>query len=242
MKHFGKRGSQVGIIISFNLFILFLLSIFLLINPVLKERGEKQPVLYSLYQNILENVSSNMTLTLIKIGASYNSGGKTCLNFSEGGWDSGEDIVVKNITNERISSNINYPEIEVNWEGENRFLKVYSSLENFESMPLSPNDCATPTENLDFFIKSIKTENYVFESNIAKLNTIYNNSYEDLKHYLDVPLEEEFGFSFINSTGDTVIEVGRIPTSVSVYSKENYVNYVDNQSNILPGVIIVKVW
>ena len=56
MKDFGKRGSQVGIIISFTLFILFLLSIFLLINPFLKEKGEKQSVLDSLHQNILENV------------------------------------------------------------------------------------------------------------------------------------------------------------------------------------------
>jgi hypothetical protein len=242
MKYFKKRGSQAGIMISFVLFILFLLSIFLLISPLLKERGQKQPILYSLYQKLSENVSSNMTLTLIKIEEAYNSGGKTCLKLSGGGWKSGENIAVKNINNERIDSNFNYPELEVNWAEGDKFLKIYSSPENFESMPLSPNDCATPVEDSNFFIKSIKTEKYIFESNIVKLRTMYNSSYETLKSYLDIPLEEEFGFSFINSTGGTVIEVGKIPASVSVYSKENYVVYVDNQSNIFPGVIIVKVW
>jgi len=241
MNYFKKRGSHVGILISFNLFILFLLSIFLLINPLLKERGEKQPVLNSLYPRLLENISSNMTLTLIKIANGYSPVGVNCTNLTGGDWNPAENITVRNNLSQRISSNFSSSSVLVPWTG-NRFLKFYSSLENFESMPLYSSGCATPSEGTDFSIKSIKTEKYVFESNIFELKTMYDNSYEELKNYLNLPLEEEFGFSFINSEGITIIETEKIPPSVSVYSKENYVTYIDNQSNILPGKIIIKVW
>jgi len=176
------------------------------------------------------------------IGEDYNPDEKTCLILEGGGWKSGEKIVVKNANNERINSTINSSEIKVDWTEEAVFLKVYSSLESFREMPLQNNDCATPIEDSHFFISSIKTENYIFESNIIKLEERYNSSYEDLKEDLNIPLEEEFGFSFINSTGIAKIEVGKTPSSANIYTKNNYVLYVDNQSNILSGEIIVKVW
>ena len=243
MKHFGKRGTHVGVVISFNLFIIFLLSVFLLINPVLKVRGEKQPVLDSLYPKILENISSNMTLTLVKVENGYSPTLGNCIEISGGGWESGENITVKNLADERIESNISSLSVNLNWTDEPRFLKIYSSLESFEDMPLSSGSCDVPSEGADFSIKSIKTEKYVFESSILRLNASYNpSSYQDLKEYFDIPLEEEFGFRFINSEGITEVEAGRVPNSISVYSKKKYVNYVTNQSKILPGIIIVKIW
>ena len=240
MKQLGKRGTHVGIVISFNIFILFLISIFLLISPFLKERGEKQQVLDSLYQNLLENVSSNMTLTLIKVADGYTPSGKSCIELSEGGWLLGEDIVVKNMLNRRLASNSDIP-LDINWTGD-KFLKIYSSPENFEVMPLSSSDCAIPIEDSNFFIKYTKTEKYIFESNLIELNASYREDYGELKTYLGILPEEEFGFSFINSQGVTEVEVGRIPSSASVYSKENYIIYIDNESKFLPGIIVVKVW
>ena len=240
MKQLGKRGTHVGIVISFNIFILFLLSIFLLVTPFLKERGEKQQILSSLYQNLWDNVSSNMTLTLIKISDGYTPSGKNCIELSGGGWLLGENIVIKNMLNRRLASNSNIP-LNINWTGD-KFLKIYSSLENFEPLALSSNDCAIPIEDSNFFIEHVKTEKYIFESNLIELNASYKENYGELKTYLGILPKEEFGFSFINSQGATEIEVGRIPSSASVYSKENHIIYIDNESKILPGIIVVKVW
>jgi len=242
MKYLGKRGSHVGVMISFSLFIIFLFSIFLMIKPILKEKDNKSSILDSLNQKILENISSNMTLTILKIEDTYNSGGKNCLLFGEGGWESGESIVVKDSFGRRIASTFNAPDLRINWTGTNRFLEICSSSENFEEVPLDSSDCATPLEDSNFFIKSIKTEAYVFESSITRLETIYNSSYGDLKKYLGLSNEEEFGFSFINSQGITAIDVGKEPSSISIYSKEIPVVYIDNQSNVASGVIILKVW
>jgi hypothetical protein len=241
MKYFGKRGSHVGIVISFNIFILFLLSIFLLINPVLKERGEKQSVLDSLPQKILENVSSNITLTMIRISDTYSPGSSTCIEISGGGWNPGDSIAVRN-TSQRVSSVFGSSLISIPWNPGNKLLKIYSSSEVFEPQSFSPSGCATLLEGTNFFIRYIKTEKYIFEPNIIKLKESYDNSYEDLKNELGIPPEEDFGFSFINSNGVSVIEAGEVPSSLSIYSKKNYVTYVNNKSDILPGIIIVKAW
>jgi hypothetical protein len=225
-----------------------------MINPALKENGDKSSVLNSLEQKILENVSSNMTITLIKIEESYGLSEKNppkgkgvqwknCLTFNETeAWNLGENIVVRNNASVRLSSNLNSYTLRVNWTKRDKFLKIYSSSEYFESMILSLNDCMLPQEGKDFFIKSIKTQEYIFESGIVRLKQKYDSSYEDVKKYFGVSNEEEFGFSFINSQGITSIDVGKEPSKTSIYSKEIPIIYVNNQSNFASGVLKLKVW
>lgn len=240
MKYLKKRGSHVGIMISFSLFILFLLSLFLLLNPVIKEKEEKKPLLDLVSEKILENVSSNMTLTLLKISDTYPLPvGKNCVNISED-WLSGEDAAVRDILNQRIASNSGTP-LSINWTGD-KFLKIYSSPENFEDMPLETSDCATPIEDSEFFISAVKTEKYAFNSSIARLKTFYDSSYEELKTSLSIPLEEEFGFDLINSEGVIEISAGEAPSSRSIYSKDIPTIYVNNNGDFVPGIIRIRAW
>jgi len=213
---------------------------FVIIQPSLKEKGDKRAVLDLLSEKIYENISSNMTLTLIKIEDTYFPT-KDCIELQGGGWESGEKVVVKNIPGPQIASTLSYPDLRVDWTSD-KLLKIYSSPENLENLPLSSSDCAAPVEGSDFNIESIKKEKYAFELNLAKLKTDYESSYEELKTYLDVPSEEEFMFSFINSGGTISIEAGEEPSSGGIYSKDIPIIYVDNQAGIAHGVIRLKVW
>ncbi|MFH1365238.1 MAG: hypothetical protein ABIH28_01490 [archaeon] len=241
MKPIGKRGTHVEMIISFSIFIIFLSSIFFIIEPSIKEKGDKEIVLNSLQREILENISSNVTLTMIKIKDIY-APIESCIQFNEGGWALGEKVVVKNAADEIIASSFSYPSLKVDWVKKDKFLKIYSSLENLETISLTSSNCASPAETTDFSISSIKAEEYVFESNIIELKSNYNSSYEDLKTYLDVSLEDEFGFTFVNSTGKISIDLGKKPASRSIYSKEIPIIYMDNQSKIMAGIIRLNMW
>jgi hypothetical protein len=241
MKSLNKRGSHVGVMISFSIFVIFLISTFMMISPALEENGEKNSILNLLQQEILKNVSSNMTLTLLMVEESYDSGGKTCLTFSEGGWKSGENIVVLNKTGIRINSTFSDTNLNVNWVEENNFLKIYSSPEDFVEKDLESSDCASPEEN-DFSIKSIKTQEYIFESKIVELGQEYLSSYNELKEYFGIPNEKEFGFSFTNSQGITYIDVGKEPSGTSVYSMNVPIIYLTNQSYFASGIIKLKTW
>lgn len=242
MKSLNKRGSHVGVMISFSIFVIFLISTFMMISPALEENENKNSLLNLLQQEILKNISSNMTLTLLKIGESYDSGGKTCLNFTAGGWKTGEDIAVLNGTDTRINSTFVDSVLSINWVEKNYFLKVYSSPENFVEKNLVSTDCAIPSEGSHFNIKSIKTQEYIFESKIVELAQEYLSSYDEMKEYFGIPSEKEFGFSFTNSQGVIYIDVGNEPSGISVYSMNVPIIYLNNQSGFDSGVIKLKVW
>jgi len=242
MDSLNKRGSHVGVMISFSIFVIFLVSTFMMISPALEENENKNSLLNLLQQEILKNISSNMTLTLLTVEDTYSSEGKTCLNFSEGGWKSGEDALVLNGTDTRINSTFVDSVLSVNWIEENNFLKVYSSPENFVEKNLDSTDCAVPSEGSNFYIKSIKTQEYIFESKIVQLAQEYLSSYDEMKEYFGIPSEKEFGFSFTNSQGITYIDVGNEPLGTSVYSMNAQIIYLTNQSSFASGVIKLKVW
>jgi len=239
MKIGGKRGTHVELVISFTIFILFVIAIFLLIQPILNEKENKKPILDLIEEGIIKNISSNMTITLIKIISSPSG---ECIQINGANiWGSGEKIVVKNIGGKILNSSFNYPLLEILWLG-NKSLKIYSSLENFENFSFSPSSCTSLIEGTDFSINSIKTEEYIFESNLEELKNAYNSGYQELKSNLDISSEEEFGFSFIDSKGLLSIDIGNEPRSKNIYSKEVPVIYVDNQSNIATGIIRIKAW
>lgn len=241
MKSIGKRGSHVEMIISFSMFILFISAVFIMIEPTIKDKGDKTTIINSLKEIILNNVSSNVTLTLIKIHSSYNPS-ENCITLSEGGWKSGENVVVKNTLEQKVDSNYEDTSVDVAWTGEERFFRVYSSPESLDPILLSSENCANPSEGNDFFISFIHTEKYPFESRLFELNSIYSSSYEELKTSLGIPKEEEFAFFFINSTGDTSISSEKEAKSRNVYYREFPLIYVDNHSNIDSGVLRISVW
>ncbi len=242
MVFFGKRGSHVEMMISFSIFILFIMTIFIIIAPSLKGKSDKTAVINSLSQKLIENSSSNITATLVKVEAGYTPPlGESCITISGGGWASGESVVAREITGERTASSFSYPHISIAWTG-NRFFKIFSSNESFEAVTLDSSTCSSPLEGSNFNVKSIKTERYVFESGIKNLKTSYDSSYEDLKAYLNFPPEQDFGFVFINSNGVISVNADKNTTSKEVYSVEKPIIYVDNESVISSGILRLKVW
>lgn len=242
MIYWGKKGSHVGVMISFNLFILFLLSIFLIISPALRGREYKQPVLDALEEKILENVSIESNLFLIEIAEGYDSGGKGCIEVPEGGGlEFSSGAVVKDVFGERIASSLGESFLRIAWTGDNRFFKIYSSPGEFDSFSPGLSDCDF-LEGGDFSIKFVKLEKYPFEPNILKLSEAYDSSYEGLKEELGLSIEDEFGFSFTNSRGGVSSESGIPPMSKDIYSKEIPIIYADSNSTLLVGTMRLKVW
>jgi len=72
-----KRGSHVGIIASFTIFIMFLIGIYLVLDPVLRTQKDKQLLLDHLEIDLLNEFSDNLTTAII------SSEGGTCLNLND---------------------------------------------------------------------------------------------------------------------------------------------------------------
>lgn len=228
-----KRGSHVGTVLSFVIFVTFLVFLYSVIEPAIKTQGDKQFLLDYLETKLTEKCSAN--LIRVTITNSSNPTGYDCLKVDNTELEVlGLDSIVKDENNNFINSNSLNGFLKIAWTGET-FFKVYYSEESFKDFPTSNNNCA------DSIIESVRTKEYIFETKVIKLKEEYESDYENLKDELKIPDGSEFSFSFTYSNG-TIIGIGEKEVSTSVYAKKIPIQYIDEEANVLLGFITIKVW
>jgi len=240
-----RSGSHVGMIISFVIFITFMVFLYSIVKPAINTGGDKQAILASLEMQIIKNISTNLTSASVQLNSGTNPN-QNCImlsNFLVFSELSTPNMLIKNGANsiQQAYSNYNnqFPDIMINRQSKNDlFFKVYYSSE-FNQLGSTAISCKSLT---DYNIGSVTTGGYVFETEINRFINLYNSSsYNSLKEYFKLPPGNEFGFGFIKSDG-TKVDVGKAPQSVSVYTDQVPVQYVDSNANILSGFINIKVW
>jgi len=87
----------------------------------------------------------------------------------------------------------------------------------------------------------MRTQKYVFEKKIFSLLNTYKNDYENLKEEFSIPRGSEFAFSF-KLNNESTIGRNELNLSTSIYEKRILTAYVDNNTNIVPGYLNIKVW
>jgi len=65
---------------------------------------------------------------------------------------------------------------------------------------------------------------------------------DTLGHLSKISYIKEFGFSFMNSQGTTVVDVGKEPSSLSIYSKDIPILYINEEADIASGTIRLRIW
>ncbi|MFH1151516.1 MAG: hypothetical protein V1788_00105 [Nanoarchaeota archaeon] len=239
--HLNKRGTHVGVILSFLLFITFLLFLYTAVEPTIKTKGDNQIILDDLKIELIELFSEDLTSATISIEESYNPVESSCLEIPYLTGTKGLNLIVKDKDNKPVYSNLTPDSIEIKWD-DKRFLKFYYSDELFNIYPLGEGDCAQPVRGTDYFVVMMKTTKYIFETQIIELKNIYETNYSDLKKDLKIPDENEFGFDFIYNNDRTAIKVGEENSQMNIYIEEIPVQYIDEEANILTGLIKIKVW
>jgi len=245
-----KKGSHVGMIISFVIFVTFIIFLYTIVRPVVKVGQDKKTIADYLVVKIVENVSSDFNSTSVEIWDKPIT--QSCVKLT--GFFV---LVVKNgiaqktiVRDEdqikRDSYTDSSADLIIFRENQNNyFFKIYSSSEYnpLITCPLSvcpDSSCHTVSQN-NYKIAVIKYNKYPFKNNIDFLMTAYKNNYESLKESLNIPPGTEFGFGFTESNGIRA-DVGEAPESADVYAEEIPIQYADDKANILSGFINIKVW
>ncbi len=252
MRGKNKRGSHVGMIISFVVFITFIVFLYSILKPAVTSAEDKRTVLNYIEGKIEENLSAEFMEISVKIidnpevspGVYYK-----CVRFEQFFTLIGTPpccTIAKNETGNRQETYYDskwFSEMEMNRVNEtNLFFKIYYSPEFDELGPPDGLYCKeVKWDNKAYEISSIDSDEYIFEENIYDLMNYYNNHYEELKTELSIPSGIEFEFGFIQSNG-TRMHVGNAPKTTNVYATETPIQYVDNNANLLSGYISVKVW
>ncbi len=240
-------GSHVGVIISFVIFITFIVFLYVVISPAVKTGESKDTSADYIVNKITENVSANFTSAAIKI-VSIRNPGTNCIQLKNFlaflNIPPPYSLIVKNetggIESAYYGSGTDFANLVINRKNKiNLFFQIYVSPELHKSLAVNTiSPCNSVT---DYNISLVKTQMYAFENSTYDLINYYKTDYEKLKDEFNIAPGTEFGFGFIRSDG-TRIEVGNVTVSVDIFAEEIPVQYIDDRANLLSGFINIKVW
>jgi hypothetical protein len=230
-----KKASHVGMILSFVVFVSFVIFLFTILNPAIQEQESKQTSLNLLKKNLIENISSSLSVTSLKINSSYvYESLDNCLVINE--FTSGvKGAKIKDEAGNSLEGFSTGSKIKIN-HGNNYFFRIYHSLD-FGIESLSGN-CDLINET-NYTLSSTRDIRYVSEERVFEFLEKYEDDYEGLKFGLGVI--EDFGISFTNSSEDE-IQKGFESVSGNVYIEEIPIQYYDSDANLESGSIKIRVW
>lgn len=229
-----KRGSHVGIMLSFAIFITFLAFIYSILQPAIKIHDNKQFILDALAREIIKEISGNLTTITISNNSSTSY---DCLkiNTNELGIN-GINSIVKKEDSQIADYNYTGSDILIEYNNEKIF-KIYSS--DFIESQNTSISCENISE--DYKVGLLKIEDYAFIKKIEDLINKTKEEYSTVKSELKISPVNDFSFSFDYNNGIIHnIEIKNVSTNV--FSEEYSIIYVNNEGDISRGVLKVMIW
>jgi len=239
----GKKASHVGVILSFVIFVTFVIFLFSILSPVIQVDETKRLLPEILEEDIIDFASADLTGSSVRLDDGYNFPDTSFTCFRVNNLiETSQNAIVRNEDN-IISSRVIGQDLDVNWDETERFFKIFYSSE-FLQGDLTGGAC-DPLLSSDYTIGLTKTNKQVFLTKINELVDRYENDYIGMKNELNILEGTEFWFGFFEN--DVQIEIGApqektIPNSIPVYSEEFQIQYVDMEANLKSGFLIIKVW
>ncbi len=237
-----KRGSHVGMVLSFVVFITFLVFLYSVVEPAIKTQKDEQALLNYLKAELIKKISANLTSASIIIDDTVSS---NCIQLENliTETEVGSKLIVKNNSGKIFTAKILGDNLFIDREGTgNIFFKIYFSEEFKETEEEAMEGCEILNkESEGYKIGLIRTEKNIFETKIVGLIERYADDYGNLKNELKVPSGNDFGFGFIYNNG-TAIETEEKNLSTNIYTEETPIIYINGNAGILSGFIKTKIW
>jgi len=233
-----KKGSHVGMILSFLVFITFLGFLYTAIEPATKSAEDKLDLVAYLKVELLKEFSADMSTLVLKAVPASN-----CIEFDlpdQGLKDWG--IVARDSVDNPIDSFAG-PAKSVFEFDEGGIFKAYYSSE----FDLGEDDiglCDPLELGTTYNISLFKTTDEIFESKILNVSDSLedDSNYEALKNKLNIGVGDEFGFVFRNESKGIVTGTEEKDVSTDVFVEEIPIQYLDSEANIKSGFLSIKVW
>jgi len=248
-----KKGSHVGIVLSFVIFVTFLIFLYTIVEPSIKTQKDKETLLDYLKIELMERFSTNLTTATISINRTYYVWECVKLiNLTEE-IEVDSRLIVKNklgnISKANISEDKNTDLFIDRENKEEVFFKIYNS-EEFGKLnettinpytPLKKDEIGWKGQAIGYTVGLVRTDEYIFETKVIKLIEEYQNDSEGLKSELKIPIGSEFSFGLTYSN-ETRIGTEEKDIPINIYAREIPVQYVDKEANINLGHINIQIW
>jgi hypothetical protein len=239
-----KTGSHVGMMISFMIFITFVVFLIAIFWPSLNINSGKSGILEGTKINLLNYLSSDLTTISVRIKDGENLV-KNCVDFqqltalNETGL-SGSNMAVKKADDSSLG--FEYKEstsiLGISSDKTNRFFKIYAS-QGISATEGTYSSCDILTTN-DYDVGIVRKESRIFQKKIIDAISLYNINYQTIKQDAGIS-SGEFSFDFIYENG-TLIRTREAPLGIDISTERVSIDYLDANLNLHSGDIVVKVW
>lgn len=231
-----KKGSHVGVILSFVIFVTFLVFLFSIFGSPLKVPSNKNAVIDYIEAELTKKFEANLTILTI---APPTSAGKSCIKII----NAKENFQIANSLAKDVNDNVvkSAPSSGINlfikW-GSEEFFRIYYSEEPLNNQDFSYSDCylLQPED-----ISSVRTDVYFSTNKISEFLENYSEDYDAVKEELNLPVTTEFGFSFTDEEGN-INSTKQTDANIDIFSRDVPIQYFDEYANVKSGFINIKVW
>lgn len=236
-----KKGSHVGVVISFLVFVTFLIFLQILLEPALRTEQNRDILLEGVKSDVINASSSTLKIATVSVSSGVTSNCVSIASFlDEFGFDSRIVVLSEegNVVNSSLASDSNTLQMNRASTSES-LLKIYNS-DVFGALQSGTISCQAITEGSGYTLGISKEKDYVFEEKIVGFIEDYSN-YSKLKSDLNVPNNTDLGIEFVYWNG-TVINTTEKDVTTNIYVDEQQINYVSESGKILSGKLRIKVW
>ncbi|MCR4327803.1 MAG: hypothetical protein NUV46_04455 [Nanoarchaeota archaeon] len=230
MKKTNKKGSHISLVLSFIIFVVSLMFVYLIASASITNVDSKRGTLLIIEKNLIKEVSQDLWVSRVNANDSASCIKLTIPN----------DVIVEGGKSAAVGDNgsvnskvpgANPNNVFVEGGG---FVKVYYS-NFFEDDTFESEEC----ENLPG--DSWSKENTIVEPKIQELFLNFSNNYSILKEKLGISDSSEFNLYFEYSNGSSFGDYG-VDFGVNIYSREVDIEYLSIDSGYKNGKLMLKVW
>lgn len=231
-----KTQSHVEMIVSFVIFVGFVVAMFFIFNPI-KTIGVNKTFLDITQEKIISNWTITYQTLSIIINSSTNQ--KSCIKI-ENKPALSQNFIVKDQSENILSSghDINYDYFWFSSAADNRYyLLIFSELFQGSSLP----DCQYLLKPGEYSLGSSNTYNTVLYENMASFIEAYNKDYEKLKFNLG--LQNDFMFNIYDEDNNLLYNTSRLVSKQSrVIARDIPVLTINQNTELKHLTINLRVW
>ncbi len=234
-----RNGSHVGFVVSFVLFVTFIVFMYAIISFRVDFGQEKANSLNYIKAEVTDRVSENLTGVSVSIG---HNNPQSCVQLVDFFLKTGigNRFIVRDDSGNILQSGKNGNDLFLERNG-NFFLRVYGS-EEFNASGGSLSGCQPLSEvSQGYTIGISRDSTEFFESKVLNLFENYTQNYEALKKDMKVSSGDEFGFGFTYNNG-TEVRTPEENATINIYAERMAVQYIKRDAARESGFMDVMVW
>lgn len=228
-----KKGSHVGVVLSFGIFVTFLIFLYIAIEPALQTKQEQTLLINKLRPQIIDKVSTNFTTMTIS-----NSSADDCIRIGDYEYADMNSTIVLDPQGDVISSNVSDGDLYIESSLE-EFYKIHSADVQLDTQSFDTSTCGTTASSYERGIN--RKQNEISEQKTLDLIDEYDYNYSNIKKEFNVPDTKNFGIDFIHSNG-TLVKANATNFTRDIFIKDFSIQYFDGNAEKKGGFLRIRIW